>query len=72
MLFGGHFVWQMRAFAICNRHYEKHVCEIILNLDKYLRYHFIFFLSTALATLLFGGTKSFVHFSIGHYEKQFC
>ena len=59
--------------------YEKHLCEIILNLDQWtsvseedavLRY----FLSTASTAILFGGAKPFYldNCGRGYYEEHFC
>ena len=42
---------------------EEQFCEIILNLDQWLRRcHLKYFLSGALAALLFGGAGPFVQF----------
>ena len=45
-------------------YYEEQFCEIILNLDQWFRRrcHLKYFLSGALAALLFGGAEPFVQF----------
>ena len=55
-------------------YHEEQFCEIILiwtsssGGDVFKRY----FLSGALAALLFSGAEPFVQFGRGYYEKQFC
>ena len=44
-------------------HYGEHSCENILNLNQWFRRCCLkYFLSTALAALLFGGAEPFVQF----------
>ena len=59
---GGHFVRQSWTFEqFLKRQYEEPICEIILNLDQWFRRkcRLKYFLSTALAALLFTGAEPF-------------
>ena len=52
-------------------HHEVRFCEIIFNLDQWLRRCGLkYFLVGALTALLFSGVEPFVQFGSGHYRKQ--
>ena len=60
-----HFVWQ--SGNICRNigrgHYEEHFCEIILNLDQWLRRcHLKIFLFLDMVAILMDRVKQFVQF----------
>ena len=54
-------------------YYEERFCEIILNLDQWLkRCHLKYFLSGVLAALVFSGAESLCNFGRGYYEEDSC
>ena len=54
-------------------HYEKHFCEIILNLDRWLtRSRLKIFLFLAQAGILLSRVEWFVNFCRWYYEEYFC
>ena len=56
------------------RHHEEQFCENILNLDQWFRKNVIlrYFLSEALAVILFSGAYHLCKFCREYQEEQFC
>ena len=60
---------------LCNfkrEHYEEQFCEFISNLGQWFRCRLIYFLSGALAALVFDGAEPFIYFEIGHHGEHSC